>query len=282
VIVPYRGDDEGARAAARQLQGLRTRPGDVLLLADNTPDATAAAALAGFPAVSVLDASASEGPYFARNLAARDAATEWLLFTDADCLLDEDLLDRYFDLEIADDVGALAGTIEGEVGQPGFMPAYIRSRRHLDHAVGMTHPFRPQVFTANLLVRTAAFRAVGGFAEGVLSGADIDFGWRLVGAGWRIELREGARVQHHHRETLRAFLSQTLRDGAGEAWIQQRHPSTGHGPGRLRGIGRALLGSVVWLVALQPRRAVYKAIDGIYIVAEFLGSRRENRAKPAP
>ena len=47
----------------------------------------------------------------------------------------------------------------------------------------------PGAATANLLVRRAAWAAVGGFLEGIRSGGDFEFCWRVADAGGRLEFR---------------------------------------------------------------------------------------------
>jgi GT2 family glycosyltransferase len=66
------------------------------------------------------------------------------------------------------------------------------------HAVG-----RPWYTAACVLVRTMAFRGVGGFDEGFfMYYEDVDFCIRLQRAGWRLTLEPRAVV--HHRGGLAA------------------------------------------------------------------------------
>jgi GT2 family glycosyltransferase len=59
--------------------------------------------------------------------------------------------------------------------------------RHVDWAIG-----------AFLLVRRAAWDAVGGFAsEHWMYAEDLDLGWRATGAGWRTWFEPSAVVRHH-------------------------------------------------------------------------------------
>ena len=78
--------------------------------------------------------------------------------------------------------------------------------------------------TGNLLVRRAAFEEVGGFADGIRSGGDVDLCWRLQDAGWELERRPEATVEHHHRDDLGSFLAMVARYGAGSRWLNERRP----------------------------------------------------------
>ena len=279
VVLPFHGSAEEAHEALARLEALELGPADAALLVDNTEEGVAIGQAAAGP-VSVLECPVKRSAYAARNYGAEHARTEWLLFVDADCRLPADLIDRYFDPPPPETAGAVAGQVVGTPDQPGVVARWVRSRRHLDQEILQDHPYRPMAVTANLLVRRAAWAELGGFAEQTRSGADNDFSWRLLDAGWKLEYRAAAEVAHDHRATLSTLLAQARRDGAGGAWLARRHP--GYDP-RMgpRAYGRALAGAVGWPVLGQPRRGLHKAIDGIWSAAIDLGT-LESNAPPQP
>jgi GT2 family glycosyltransferase len=275
VVLPFFGDPDRAREAVAVLTALDTREGDELLLADNTPDGVVTTV--GPPrSVTIVDAGAVRSAYSARNLAARAAASDWLLFIDGDVRPVPDLLDRYFDPPPAAGAGAVAGQVHGARDQPGMVPRYVRSRGFLRQDLNVRHPHAPMAVTANLLVRRAAFDAVDGFVEGARSGADADFCWRLQQKGFELELRERAAVEHWHRDTLRALLRQVSRDGAGLAWLEERHPGSSPKPRTVHRLARSGGGALAWAVRGKGEAAVFKLIDGAVAVAESVGYRRSN------
>jgi GT2 family glycosyltransferase len=278
-ILPFHGSVDEAREALDRLDRLELRSGDAVLLVDNTEDGVALRQpRAG--TIAVVDCPVKRSAYAARNVGAELAASDWLLFVDADCRLPADLIDRYFEPPPAEAAGAVAGQVVGTPDQPGVVPRWVRSRHHLDQEVLQDYYHRPMVVTANLLVRKAAWEVVGGFAERTRSGADNDFAWRLLDAGWTIEYRANAQVMHDHRATLPALLAQARRDGAGGRWLARRHPGY---PARMgaRAYARALAGAAVWPVLGQPRRGLHKALDGIWSAANDLGT-LESNAPPEP
>jgi GT2 family glycosyltransferase len=278
VVLPFYGDADDAAFALAQLNGLATRPGDELVLADNTPEAVAATAAAGN--VTILSCTMKRAVYAARNEGAERSSAPWLLFVDSDCVLPPDLLDRYFDPPPGDAEGAVAGAVAGLPDQNRLISRYTRSRGHLDQEQLHQFAFGPAAVTANLLVRREAFERIGGFQELTRSGGDLDFSFRIQSAGFELGLNTGARVGHHHRESLRPLLKQARRIGSGTRWLGHRHPGYDE-RFTLSFMARAAAGAVVWPLAGQPERGAFKALDGIWGLACDVGMLDSN-VPPGP
>src|SRR4029077_5907592 len=105
VVMPFAGDRAAARPAADARRPLCTRHGDELILVDNAGTALPE------DGVSVVAAAGERSPAHARNVGAARARNDWILFLDADTRARADLLDAYFEPEIAEDVGAVAGEV---------------------------------------------------------------------------------------------------------------------------------------------------------------------------
>jgi GT2 family glycosyltransferase len=88
----------------------------------------------------------------------------------------------------------------------------------------LDRPGTPYVQTANCAVRRSAFAAVGGFDEAARSGEDADLCFRLLAAGWSIEERPQAVVEHPTRATLGELVRQLAVHGSGVAWLDRRYP----------------------------------------------------------
>jgi hypothetical protein len=121
--------------------------------------------------------------------------------------------------------------------------------------------------TANLLVRREAWASVGGFLEGVRSGGDNEFSWRLQDAGWTLAYRPAAIVEHHHRDSVRKLARQAARYGAGRAWLRRRYPTAPRDPGILRETVRSAAGALVWTLTGRFERAAFKVLDAVYVVS---------------
>jgi GT2 family glycosyltransferase len=237
VVMPFAGDGAAAAAAVETLLALDTRPGDELILADNS--VTPFAEQLATDAVTVVCAIRERSPAHARNIGAAFAHNDWILFLDSDCLVRHGLLEDYFALPVADDVGALAGEVLAAPAGDTLAARYGAARGFLSQEAHLRHPYRPRAVAANLLVRRAAFDQVGGFYEGVRAGEDTDFSWRIQAAGWRLELRSEASVEHRYRTTLRDLRSQWRGYAAGRAWLARRYDGFEPEPALRRASARA-------------------------------------------
>jgi GT2 family glycosyltransferase len=231
--MPFAGSVAEARQALAALGTLDTAEGDELILADNTGIAPSD------PGVRIVRAGAERSPAHARNAGAEHATGEWLLFLDADCRAPHDLLARYFAQEVAPDVGALAGEVTPAPDAVTIAERYGSARSFLNQRAHLAHSYLPRAVAANLMVRRAAFEQVGGFYEGVRAAEDTDFSWRLQRAGWRLELRPQATVEHRYRATLRELRAQWRGYAAGRAWLRRRYEGFQPEPAVSRGLTRA-------------------------------------------
>ena len=193
-------------------------------------------------------------------------------------------------------MGALAGEVVASGAAASVAERYGAARGFLSQAAHLAHPYRPRAVAANLLVRRTAFWQVGGFYEGVRAAEDTDFSWRLQQAGWRLELRLGARVEHVYRSTVRELRRQWRGYAAGRAWLGRRYqgfapepalrrvlrgragaPGPRLRPVRPRGRGRDHPGRPAPAVPVE--RARHLALDGVLAVEELIGFLLSNQPR---
>ena len=271
VVVPFRGDEAAAARLGDSLTRLRTRPGDEVIVADNSAGGT----FAGADGVTLIAATGERSSYHARNVGFAAAAGEWLLFTDADCVPQPDLIDAYFEPQPDASTGALAGAVATDPEQGAFLARYASDRKFLDQGDGM-HTAAGAAATANLLVRRSALEELDGFAEGIRSGGDVDLCRRLVEAGWTIERRPGAVVRHLHRESLPDLLGSIARYAAGARWLNERYPGTALRWPLVHGLVLCGRDISVDLARLRFEQAAFRGVDALGLVAHVVGYSRSN------
>lgn len=277
VVVPFAGDREGAERLASNLERLDLRAGDEAIVADNTRGAMPSTALPA--SAQLVRAAAERSAYHARNAGAREAVNDWILFCDADCRPVPDLLAAYFGQPPPGDCGALAGAVVGEPAQRGLITRYARARGFLNMAGGNAGPGWRIAIGGNVLVRRAAFERVGGFVEGIRSGGDVDLSRRLIAAGWTIEERPAALVEHRHRERLVPFLATIARYAAGSRWLNRRYP--GHSPRwpLARQLALSARDAVVLTLRGERDEGTFRALDGLGLIAHNVGYLGGNGAR---
>jgi hypothetical protein len=178
----------------------------------STDDSAAIAERAGF---RVISCRRRRGPAVARNVGARAARGEILLFIDSDVLVPPDALARILArfAEEADRT-AVIGSYDAEPGSPDFASQY----RNLLHCyIHQSSQARTCTFwTGCGAIRTEAFREQGGFSE-VYAGPsveDMELGLRLRQKGQEIWLDKGLCVKHLKRLSFGEIVKTDVLDRA--------------------------------------------------------------------
>ncbi len=189
-----------------QLGGVAARAGRLVVDDGSQPPLAGAA----------LRLATNAGPASARNAARPHVDTPLVAFVDADVDIREGWLDALLPHFGDPQVGLVAPRVTGERGSPldlGREPARIRAGTRVSYVPG-----------AAIVVRVAAFDAVGGFDEQLRFGEDVDFVWRLDEAGWRCRFEPSSQLRHRPRPTLRLRLRQHAGYGTSAAPLALRHP----------------------------------------------------------
>jgi GT2 family glycosyltransferase len=212
VIVPVR---DGRAYLERTLPPLRAAlpPGAELLVCDDG-SRDGSGDLARALGARVLRLETSAGPAAARNHAARATDCSPLVFLDADCRVHADTISRLLAALEDPSVTAAFGSYDDAPEGRSTVSLYKNLAHHFVHQRSQAEA---ATFWAGCgAIRRDAFAAVGGFDESYTrpSIEDVDLGYRLKAAGYRIRLVPGAQVTHLKEWTITSWLRADIRDRA--------------------------------------------------------------------
>jgi mycofactocin system glycosyltransferase len=241
VIIPVR---DRAAELARCLAGLAgaTR---IIVVDDGSLDPAAVRRAAVAVGARVVPRPVNGGPAAARNTGLAAARTPLVAFLDSDCVPAPGWLDGLLPHFADPALGAVAPRIVPH--QPGrtWLARYEGASSTLDmgHRASIVRPGSRVSYVpgAALVVRRAA--AGSGFDEDMQVGEDVDFVWRLGGAGWRVRYEPAAVMGHQHRVRLRPWFSRRRDYGTSAAALELRHPGT------VRPLSASAWTAAAWLAA---------------------------------
>ena len=205
VIVPVRNDPTNLELCLQALQASDHSEFEIVVIDDASTDDTAE--VAERHGARVLRQEVRTGPGKARNLGAREAQHEVLLFIDADVCVQEDTLRKAAEtFRDHDDVHALFGSYDQSPGAPNLLSQYRNLMHHYVHQSGNEEA--GTFWSGCGAIRREIFLELGGFDTdyGQPSIEDIELGARLRRNGYRVVLVKDLQVKHMKRWTLWSMI----------------------------------------------------------------------------
>lgn len=181
--------------------------------------------VAEFPWLNITYVRVTEngGPAAARNLGVASSDSEFVAFTDNDCVVQSQWLEH-----ILDSIRTAPNEIAGVGGRVVACGQDIFSRYYDYHKILDPWYFRGKNYyltTANAIFRRHALDEVGGFDVGVrvAGGEDPGLCFKLQNAGYGFGYNPDALVLHQYVPSLRAFMRTFYRYGYGCAGQSRHH-----------------------------------------------------------
>ena len=176
------------------------------------------------PNLRIID-HAPPGAAGARNAGANAAVSEFLLFCDADDIVEPDWLDEL--VAAVRDADAAAGTLEVAALNDASVVAWYDS--FSASGVVRSPNTLPWARTANLAVRREVFQGIGGFDESFAgaAGEDIAFAWSVQLAGHSLVDAPNAVIHYRLRTDVRSVVRQARRYGEAEVLLHRRFGDRG-------------------------------------------------------
>jgi glycosyltransferase involved in cell wall biosynthesis len=173
-----------------------------------------------FRDLKLIRAPEVRSPAHARNAGAQYCRGTLLLFCDADDLVTPNWVESMAALLAENDLAG--GTLEHHRLTPPAVRSWFPSRTDFTE-----HEFLPYTASANLGIRTAAFRQIGGFSTDLRTGEDKDLCWRAQLAGYSFVLSRDAVVHYRQRAHLGSMLRAHFRNGLGQPQIYRAYRKYG-------------------------------------------------------
>ena len=171
----------------------------------------------------------NSGPGPTRNYGVEKATGEYVLILDSDVVLPPGYLEAVDKELAATPCDAFGGPDRAHASFTPMQKAINYAMTSFFTTGGIRggkkkmDRFYPRSF--NMGVRTAVYRALGGFSE-MRFGEDIDFSTRIFKQGYSCRLFPEAWVWHKRRTDLRKFFRQVHNSGIARINLTKRHPGT--------------------------------------------------------
>ncbi len=205
VVLPVRDGGISFRRCLSGLNKVRPHLTEIIVVADGDTDGSWR--VAEEFGTKVLRISESQGPARARNLGAQAAQGDILLFIDADVEIHPDAIQQIESSFRGDpNLAALFGSYDDEPGEDNFLSQYKNLFHHYVHQ--MSREEASTFWSGCGAIRRNVFMELGGFDASYRKPCveDIELGYRLKQAGYRIRLSKKLQVKHLKRWGVSSLL----------------------------------------------------------------------------
>ena len=198
VIIPVHNGGSYFRTCLSKLAQAVPRPIEIIVVADGESDGSWR--LAKEFGAKLIRIPECGGPARARNLGAQAAKGDILFFVDADVAVCSEAV-GYAKSVFKNNpyLAAAIGSYDDAPGDPGFLSQYRNLMHHYVHQTGNEEA--STFWGACGLIRREIFLQMGGFNENYREPSieDIELGYRLKQAGYKIRLCKTLQVKHLKR-----------------------------------------------------------------------------------
>jgi len=198
------------------------------------------------PNLRVVDSSDRRGPGHARNVGAKEAKGDTILFCDADDEVASDWMEMM--TRALSEHGLVACRLDIEkLNEPWVKESWVNGQEDdLNRFHGSA--FLPFAGSGTIGVRRTVHEAVGGFDESLITHEDADYCWRIQLRGHQLYFVRDTCLYYRFPTSLRRMYTQERLFGQSSVLMYKRYKSVG-----LRKPSRPLRGGVAAWVRLFLR-----------------------------
>ena len=229
IVIPVHNRSSELGALLESVGDLSWRVAEVIVVDDGSSDDVSE--VARRLGATVVRRDVASGPGAARNAGLKLVDTPFVAFLDSDCIASSDWLDALLPHFADDQVAILAPRVasSADLSLIGRYEA-VRSSLDLGSAPALVRPGSRVAYVpaAALVARTAAIRNLGGFAEAMHVGEDVDLIWRTIDTGHTVRYEPTSVIHHRSRTSLQLFAARRYAYGSSAGPLERRHPGRLH------------------------------------------------------
>ncbi len=222
VVIPVRNASQGLESCLDALER-QTVPRDeyeVIVVNDGPVDATVEIITDRY-GVTLLS-QPQKGAAAARNLGARQAQGEILLFTDADCIPEPNWVETMSAPFADQEVSGVCGVVRTR--QTSLVARFIQLEYDHRYRNVARHPQIDFINTGTAGYRKEVFTRSGGFREELLGAEDAEYSFRLASAGYRMIFVPQAIVYHSHPQSIVEYARRKSHYSYWRVLVYRRYP----------------------------------------------------------
>lgn len=270
VILPFANAARHIRGQLEALAAERFDGGWELVAVDNLSDDGSSAIVEEFRGridLVVVDANEKQGSAYARNMGARAASGEKLLFVDADDEIAPGYVQAMADALDREDF--VTASHDAETLNPEWLRgAHGPVRRDPNDSQARQWGVLPFADAGSTGIRRAVFDRVGGFPEELPRMVDIAFSWDVQLSGTRLGYAPEAVYRVRYRESLWSLFRQTVAWGEAGPLMYRRYRHAGL---RRRTVPQTMKLWIKWLIRLFLARSKADLAKQVVLLGGFVG-----------
>ncbi|UCC91435.1 MAG: glycosyltransferase [Candidatus Aenigmatarchaeota archaeon] len=222
VVIPVYNSEKTIEKCIGSLLNQTRKPDEIIVVDDRSKDRTSEIAKS-FKNVTLLEKN-HEGPAAARNLGAKKAKGEILLFIDSDCIADKNWVSEMVKPFENKQITGVQGIYK--TSQKGLMSRFVQLE--IEDRYERMKKFETIDFVGSYSAgyRKRIFLKFKGFDESfpIASGEDPELSFKLSKAGHKMVLNEMAIVYHNHVNSLGDYLKQKFWRAYWRILLYRKHP----------------------------------------------------------
>jgi len=258
VVIPahHASEDLGACLEALQRQTVPREQYEIIVVNDGPVDA-AVEAIADHQGATFLS-QPQRGAAAARNLGAKHAQGEILLFTDADCIPESNWIEAMIAPFADQETAGVCGVVRTH--QTGPIPRFIQLEYDYRYRNIARHNQIDFVNTGTAGYRRQVFMDSGGFREELLGAEDAELSFRLANEGHRMVFAPEAIVYHSHPESIWEYARRKYHYSFWRMTVYRRYPHKAVADSRTPQTQKMQVGLFLLLVAAVVGGTFWKGL----------------------